>query len=63
MCPPACNSGVPVRVCAVRRDVPVSLVPGIVCFIPTGERWEPSGWCIPRMVLFGLSLGMPPLCA
>jgi hypothetical protein len=27
VCPPACNSGVPMRFWAVRRDVPVSLVP------------------------------------
>jgi hypothetical protein len=38
MCPPACNSGVPVRVWAVQRDVSVSLVPRIVCLIPTRRK-------------------------
>jgi hypothetical protein len=38
MCPPACNSRVSVRVWAVRRDVPVSLVPRIVGLIPTQRK-------------------------
>jgi hypothetical protein len=38
MCPPACNSGVPVRVWAVRLDVPVSLVLRIVGLIPTRRK-------------------------
>jgi hypothetical protein len=38
MCPPACNSGVPVRVWPVRRDVPVSLVLMIVGLIPTRRK-------------------------
>ena len=38
MCPPACNSGVPMRVWAVRSDVPVSLVPRIVGSDPEPEK-------------------------
>jgi hypothetical protein len=38
MCPPACNSGVPVRVWVVRHDVPVSLVLRIVGLIRTRRK-------------------------
>jgi hypothetical protein len=59
MCPPACNIGVPVRVWAVQRDVPVSLVPRIV-----GSDLEPEkdGNCLvgvyPMSFLFEFSWGM-----
>jgi hypothetical protein len=58
MCPPDCNSGVPVRVWAVRRDILVSLVPRIVGVIPT---WRKMGtvWSVYTLfVLFGFSWGM-----
>jgi hypothetical protein len=59
MCPPACNSGVHVRVWAVRCDVPVSLVPRIV-----GSDLDPEKdgnrlvVVYPISFLFGPSWGM-----
>jgi hypothetical protein len=38
MCPPTCNSGVPMRVWAVLRDIPVNLVPRIVGLNPTQRK-------------------------
>jgi hypothetical protein len=38
MRPPACNSGVHVRIWVVRRDVPVSLVPRIAVSNPDPEK-------------------------
>jgi hypothetical protein len=67
MCPPAHNSGVPVRVWAVRPDVPVSLVPSIVGLIPTrrkmGTVWSvyiPFRFCLDFIgVCILLCLGLP----
>jgi hypothetical protein len=59
VCPPAYNSGVPMRVWVVRCDVPVSLVPRIV-----GSDLDPEKdgnhlvGVYPVSFLFGLSWGM-----
>jgi hypothetical protein len=53
MCPPACNSGVPVRVWAVRRDVPLSLVPRIVGSNPDPKE---DGNCLVGVYLISFLL-------
>jgi hypothetical protein len=59
MCPPACNSGVHVRLWVVRRDVPVSLVPRIVGSDPDPEKdGNRLVGVYPVSFLFGLSWGM-----